>query len=146
MCRKCIWMLQNQLWLLLKRFFLTWRSAHIVWKSPKKSHFNFGVFHRFLSNLKWPVWQECLTWKLFKMSHLNFWILAFSTNFWSYIDLSGNTVWPQAKIDYFWHFWWTFVHPICKRSSLRSPCWMRPFSMIFKHCEINTFDPTFFQD
>ena len=31
------------------------------------------------------------------MSHLNFSILAFSTNFWSIkTDLSGNTVWPQA--------------------------------------------------
>ena len=31
------------------------------------------------------------------MSHLNFWILAFSTNFCPFkTDLSGNTVWPQA--------------------------------------------------
>ena len=51
-------------------------------------------------------------WKSPKMSHLNFPILAFSTNF-SPIktDLSGNTVWPQAsgfqklaKMDNFWHF------------------------------------------
>ena len=46
------------------------------------------------------------------MSHLNFWILAFSTNFCPIkIDLSGNTVWPQAldfqnlaKIDHFFGF------------------------------------------
>ena len=31
------------------------------------------------------------------------------------------------KIDHFWHFWWTFVHPKCKLSSLRSQCWMRLF-------------------
>ena len=45
-----------------------------------------------------------IVWKLLKMSHLIFFlILAFST-----IDLSGNTVWPQAsgfqklaKIDHF---------------------------------------------
>ena len=51
-------------------------------------------------------------WKLLKMSHLNFWILAISTNFCPIkIDLSGNTVWPQAsgfqklaKMDHFWHF------------------------------------------
>ena len=51
-------------------------------------------------------------WKSPKMSHLNFWILAFSTNFWPIkTDLSGNTVWPQAsgfqklaKLDHFWHF------------------------------------------
>ena len=36
-------------------------------------------------------------WKSPKMSHLNFWILAFSTNFCPIkTDLSGNTVWPQA--------------------------------------------------
>ena len=63
------------------------------------------------------------------MSHLNFWILAFFTNFCPIkTDLSGNTVWPQAsgfqklaKMDNFWHFWLTFVH------SLRSQCWMRLF-------------------
>ena len=49
-------------------------------------------------------------------------------------DLSGNTVWPQAtgfqklaKMDNFWLFELTFVHSICKRSSLRSQCWMRLF-------------------
>ena len=37
-------------------------------------------------------------WKLLKMSHLNCWILAFSTNFCPIkSDLSGNTVWPQAS-------------------------------------------------
>ena len=50
--------------------------------------------------------------KLLKMSHLNFWILAFPTNFCPIkIDLSGKTVWPQAanfqkltKMDQLWHF------------------------------------------
>ena len=49
-------------------------------------------------------------------------------------DLSGNTIWPQAsgfqklaKMDHFWHFQLTFVHSKCKRSSLRSQCWMRLF-------------------
>ena len=53
-----------------------------------------------------------IVWKLLKMSHLNFWILAFSTNFCHIeIDRSGNTVWLQAsgfqklaKLDHFWHF------------------------------------------
>ena len=62
-------------------------------------------------------------------------ILAFSTNFCpNKTDMSGNTVWPQAsgyqklaKMDHFWHFWLTFVHSKCKRSSLRSQCWMRLF-------------------
>ena len=51
-------------------------------------------------------------WKLLKLSHLNFWILAFSTNFCPIkTDLSGSTVWPEAlgfqeivKMDHFWHF------------------------------------------
>ena len=28
---------------------------------------------------------------------------------------------------HFWHFWLTFVYSKCKRSSLRSQCWMRLF-------------------
>ena len=48
-------------------------------------------------------------WKLLKMSNLNFWKLAFSTDFCSIkSDLSGNTVWPQAlgfqKTRQNWHF------------------------------------------
>ena len=36
-------------------------------------------------------------WKLLKMSHFNFDILALSTNFCPIkTELSGNTVWPQA--------------------------------------------------
>ena len=70
-----------------------------------------------------------------------FLILALSTNFWRIkIDLSGNTVWPQAsgfqklaKMDHFWHFKLTYVHSKCKRSSLRSQCWNETFSVIFKH-------------
>ena len=53
-----------------------------------------------------------IVWKLLIMTHLNFWISAFSTNFCpTKTDLSGNTVWPQAsgfqklvKMDHFWHF------------------------------------------
>ena len=37
-------------------------------------------------------------WKSSKMSHLSFSIMALSTNFCpNKIDLSGNTVWPQAS-------------------------------------------------
>ena len=76
-----------------------------------------------------------IVWKLLKMSHLNFWILAFSTNFCPIKpNLSGYTVWPQvsgyqklAKMDHFWYFQLTFVHSKCKGSSLRSQCWMRLF-------------------
>ncbi len=49
---------------------------------------------------------------IYSVSHLNFSILAFSTNFWPFkTDLSGNSVWPQAlgfqklaKLEHFWHF------------------------------------------
>ena len=61
-----------------------------------------------------------------------FWIMAFSINFCPIkSDLSGNTVWPHAsgfqklaKMDHFWHFWWTFVHSKCKCSP---QSWMRLF-------------------
>ena len=56
--------------------------------------------------------QSHIAWKSQKMSHLNCWILAFSTNFCPIkTDLSGNTVWLQAsgfqklaKMNLFWHF------------------------------------------
>ena len=70
-----------------------------------------------------------------KNYQIGIWILAFSTNFCRIkTELSGNTVWPQApgfqklaKMCHLWHFWLTFVHSKCKRSSLRSQCWMRLF-------------------
>ena len=44
------------------------------------------------------IWSTHTVWKLFKMSHLNLWILAFSINFCTTKNyLSGNTVWPQAS-------------------------------------------------
>ena len=67
--------------------------------------------------------QKCLIlllcaqcFKITQISHLNFWILGFSTNFWPIkTDLSGNSVWPQAlgfqklaKMDLFWHFLMNF--------------------------------------
>ena len=41
------------------------------------------------------------------------------------------------KICHFGHFSGTFVHSICKCSSLRSQCWMRLFLKIFKHYELS---------
>ena len=55
--------------------------------------------------------------------------LAFSANFCRIkINLSGNTVWPQASGFQNWPFL-TFLMNFCpcKRSSLRSHCWMRLF-------------------
>ena len=83
------------------------------------------------------------------MSHLNFWILALSTNFCSIkTDLSGNNVWPQAsgfqklaKLGHFWFFKLIFVHSKYKRSSLRSQCWMRLFlwfSNTVLQCQVET--------
>ena len=50
-------------------------------------------------------------WKSPKMSHFSFF----------------------TKMDHFWHFQWTFVHSKCKRSSLRSQCWMRLFLWFSNH-------------
>ena len=78
---------------------------------------NFGEF---LKNLKLAVKQRYQIGqsvsKLLKMSHLNFSILAFSTNFCSIkTSLSGNTVRPQASnnrqngsfLAFLMHFWIT---------------------------------------
>ena len=82
------------------------------------------------------VWILLHCFTLFEnYSKCRIWILAFSTKFCPIkVDLSGNTVWPQAsvfqnlaKMDHFWHFQWTFVHSKCKRSSLRSQCWKRHY-------------------
>ena len=64
----------------------------------KSSHFNgYQAVYNYLCNnmqLKPPH----IVYKLLKMSHLNFWVLAFSTNFCPIkTDLSGNTIWPQAS-------------------------------------------------
>ena len=62
------------------------------------------------------------------MSHLNFSIMAFFTNSWPIkIDLSGNTVWPQASSWPFLAFLMSFCYSKAKRSSLRSQCGMRRF-------------------
>ena len=71
-------------------------------------------YHSFLCIVlkNWKSLILHIVWKLLKMSHSNFWILAFSTNFCPIKgELSGNTVWPQAsdfqklaKIYHFWHF------------------------------------------
>ena len=50
-----------------------------------------------MANAKIQNFNVHNVWKLLIMSHLDFLILAFSTNFCSIeSDLSGNTVWPQA--------------------------------------------------
>ena len=69
------------------------------------------------------------------MSHLIFWILPFSTYFVPIkSDLSGNTIWPQVsglqkspKLTIFGIFNELLSTQKCKRSSLRSQCWMRHF-------------------
>ena len=68
-------------------------------------------------------------------SKRHIWILAFSTTFCPIkTNPSGNTVWPQAsgfqnspKLTIFGTSNELFVHAKCKRSSLRSQCWMRLF-------------------
>ena len=72
------------------------------------------------------------------MSHLNFWIVAFSTNFYPIkIDLSGNTVWLQAsafqklaKLDHFW----AFIINFCPLRMLNET-----IPVIFKHRVVSFF-------
>ena len=76
-------------------------------KIRMKSFGDFNFWNAFST-----FFQRHIVWKLLKMSHLYFWILAFSTNFCPIkTDLSGNTVWPQAlefqklvKMNHFGHF------------------------------------------
>ena len=81
-------------------------------------------------------------WKSPNMSHLSFSILAFSTNFCpTKIDLSGNTVWPQAsrfqkhaKLTIFGLFNLLLsIHNINVARFFRNVVWDF-FFIIFKHC------------
>ena len=80
-------------------------------------------------------------WKSPKMSHLNFSILAFTTNFCPIkIDMSGNTVWQQAssfqknrQIVPFLAFLINFFHSKCKLVSLA--ILNATFCAIFNHCD-----------
>ena len=71
--------------------------------------YNFNTYHFSIFAYHLKIAFRHSVWKLLKMSHLNFWILAFSANFCPIkTDLSGNTVWPKA-------------------SGFRLQCLMRPF-------------------
>ena len=53
---------------------------------------------KILQRFQRDFYPSHIIWKLLKMSHLKFWILAFSSNFCPFkTDLSGNTVWPQTS-------------------------------------------------
>ena len=61
-------------------------QKNLGFSKTKSEKFKFSFCKQKLKNV----------WKLLKMSHLNFWILPFSTNFGPIkSDLSGNTIWPQ---------------------------------------------------
>ena len=68
------------------------------------------------SRLYFSNFAQCL--KITQNVSFNFWILAFSI---TKTDLPGNTVWPKASG--------------CQKR------WMRPFSVIFKHCAANKIWP-----
>ena len=103
--QKCVFCADETLWSSFsKKTWITSKTMKGMWSTS--------------SNSQWCWWIILTTkrlhivWKLVKMSHLKFWILAFSTTFCLIkTDLSGNTVWPQAsgfqklaKMDHFWHF------------------------------------------
>ena len=79
---------------------------------------------------KWIVGHIHIVWKLLKMSHLNI-------EFWNFppifvlLKVTYLATLFDSKIQVFqklfWHFKWIFGHSKCKRSSLRSQCWMRLF-------------------
>ena len=48
-----------------------------------------------------------------------------------------------AKMNHFWHFWLTFVHSKCKRSSLRSQCWMRLFLWFSNTVNVDSYQALF---
>ena len=94
------------------------------------------AFHdppQFLNKLK--MWQ--IVWKWLKMSHL---ILAFSTIFCTIkviclvplFDRKLQVLKNSPKLTNFWHFWWTFVHSKCKRSSLDTQFWIWDFFCDFQ--------------
>ena len=78
------------------------------------------------------------------MLHLNFSILAFSTNFCPIkSDLSGNTVWPQAsgfqklaKMNDFWHFQLMFTQNVNVARLARNVEWdiFCDFQTLCVHC------------
>ena len=112
---------------------LPWRSViRALPELPEKimSTHNFR-FSNLLSSAILPdislAWNDLISQRnLLYLNWLNFGIFH---NFLS--KRPGNTVWPQAiglkKLAKMDHFWLTFVHSICKHSSLRSQHWMRLF-------------------
>ena len=86
-----------------------------------------------------------IVWKLLKMSHLNFWILAFSTNFCPIkSDLSGNTVWPQVFQCWMRLFLW-FSNTMCIAERTQTfyealnNCSRVSFFTIVHHCVLTQF-------
>ena len=80
---------------------LLWLSASILIMTKKSVATLFFHAFRFFAALL-PTHS---VWKLLKMSHLNFSILAFSTNFCSIkSDLSGSTVWLHTLDFQNWPF------------------------------------------
>ena len=70
-------------------------------RSPQTPQISVNLGDFLFFRMIWPAkinyqFAHCFL-KYSKMSHLNLWILAFSTNFCPIkTELSGNTVWPQA--------------------------------------------------
>ena len=108
----------SQWWIVQHWFWLCHVGCSSQWSVPEIGRIFPGrqqSFHRLQDLKKWKLSSLLeftpthIVWKLLKMSHFNFWVLVFSTNFCPFkTDLSGNTVWPQAsgfqklaKIDHF---------------------------------------------
>ena len=121
--RPSVLILLFQVWSCFLATYQYWPSSYSTWTENRHSNksvsFDIDFPCNLIINLVFNI--EHIVWKILKMSHLNFSILAFSINFCPIkIDLSGNTVWPHAsgfqklvKMDHFWHFQLTFVHSQC---------------------------------
>ena len=108
--------------------------ARCVWKSPKKSHFQFSIFGFFFTNFC-PILATHSVFNPSKMSHLTSLLWQFRQIFArlkliflvTLFDRKFKFFKISQKLTIFWHFQPTFVHSKCKRSSLRSQCRMRLF-------------------
>ena len=100
----------------------------------------------YYSKQLWNVAKvDHVVWKLLRMSHLNFGILAFSTNFCPIkTDMSGNTIWhfccifmslekTFSNFDFFHEFFLLFSKHVLITTSTQND-WAIIFSFLYVHC------------
>ena len=111
---------------------------HIVWKSNKMSHF---LILAYSSNFFCPISSN--------MSGNTFWCLVF-VNFGIFeqfltclvtlFDRKFQFKKKLVKIDYFWHFWWTFVYSKCRIWVYQTWHFSSIFVLLKLTCLVTLFD------